>query len=85
MNSDLKDRYADSYKNCVDKEVLQGGSSSSSSGGVSPSWSQMDNMDVAGKDIASGGKSFTEVRQPALLAQCQTKRNLQALLVQQLQ
>ena len=60
VGSDLKSQFADNYKTCVDKEVLQGGSSSSS-GGVSPSWAQMENMDVAGKDIASGGKAFTEV------------------------
>lgn len=61
---DMKDRYAESYKTCADKEVLQGSSSSGGSGSSSagaPSWAQKDNADVAGKDIASGGKAFTQV------------------------
>jgi hypothetical protein len=65
VGSDLRSQFADNYKTCTDKEVLQGGSSGSSSssgaGGLSPSWAQMENMDVAGKDVASGGKTFTEV------------------------
>lgn len=65
VNGDLKDRYAESYKTCADKEVLQGSSSSGGSGGsAAPSWTQKDNADVAGKDIASGGKAFTEVSGP---------------------
>jgi len=50
--------------------VLQGSSSSSSSSGSSSGagspgsnsvWTQMDGMDVSGKDIPAGGKAFTEV------------------------
>lgn len=63
MPGDLKDKYATSYKTCADKEVLQGSSNSGSNSGSSAAanWAQMDSMDVAGKDIASGGKAFTEV------------------------
>lgn len=60
VDSEMRQSYADSYKNCADKEVLQGGSTGST-GGAPPQWAQMSNMDVAGKDIPSGGKSFTEV------------------------
>jgi hypothetical protein len=59
VGSDLKQQFDSNYKTCVDKEVLQGSSSGS---GVIVSWNKMDNMDVAGKEIASGGKPFTEVR-----------------------
>lgn len=64
VDADLKGRFADSYKTCVDKEVLQGSSGSSSGAGSpasSPVWIQMDGMDVSGKDIPAGGKAFTEV------------------------
>jgi hypothetical protein len=56
----MRQDYADSYKTCADKEVLRGGSTGST-GGATPYWSQMSNMDVAGKDIPSGNKPFTEV------------------------
>lgn len=61
VSSDLKGSYAESYKTCTDKEVLQ-----ANSGSVTPwnemKWEQMDNMDVSGKDIPSKDKPFTEVR-----------------------
>lgn len=61
VKSDLRTQFNDNYKTCVDKEVLRGGSGSSGGGSAQVSWNMFDNKDVAGKDIASGGKSFTEV------------------------
>jgi hypothetical protein len=69
VNGELKSTYAESYKTCADKEVLQGGSTGST-GGASPQWAQMSNMDVAGKDIPSNGKSFTEVSTCMAVSRC---------------